>query len=299
MNSCKFLETTPDIALHGIKASSNPNNQENMQPTQAISQIPGPFQQGQIQLPPSGPPQPNILPGEHVPLSTDPSAQMLEQYTPPGDAVPEQLVQLSAVQPVHLSESELMLQQFSAAEQEDEMPAGLESYTHTLGDLANSDDMRMTPTEPGKVSPEATPDLRLSALQSGNSGAKQQRTPTGPRLPSTPLDNSLVMRERTISPGAFEGQYKGSDDEVLAAWIGELLGEAPLLPLQVHGTFFDLLGPVRGWHTLQQLKLYTSQHLEAKAVDSPRIWFTHENRRAQSWNILKQKQTTRQIIFEF
>ncbi|EKX46492.1 hypothetical protein GUITHDRAFT_152375 [Guillardia theta CCMP2712] len=37
---------------------------------------------------------------------------------------------------------------------------------------------------------------------------------------------------RTISPGAYEGQYTGSDEEVARAWISEVTGEKLEGPLQ-------------------------------------------------------------------
>ena len=130
----------------------------------------------------------------------------------------------------------MLLQQYSAQDNENEaeIPIGLEGYTMAPVDLASSDEMSLTQTELGRASPEIAPELRgLQSAESGISAARPpQRTPAGPSLPSTPLDNSPVTRERTISPGAFEAQFSGSDEEVLAAWIGQLLGETPELPLQ-------------------------------------------------------------------
>ena len=168
-------------------------------------------------------PPPQIGALEQGLASPQPIAQVLEQYTPPSVAQEED----GSVQLFQLCDS-VQLQHISIPEDEDEIPIGLEGYTKAPLDLADESSFARTDVSAGDV-----PVLAGLRNQEEAAVAKSVQRPLGPSLPSTPLEKSPVVRERTISPDAYEGQYTGSDEEVLAAWIGDLLDERPDLPLQV------------------------------------------------------------------
>jgi hypothetical protein len=88
-------------------------------------------------------------------------------------------------------------------------------YTHATQSYTNNNN-----DQNNAVSPSPLPQA-LSPAMPAAAHPIQSRKPA--QAPGSPLMERA--KERVLQPGAYEGQYIGSDEDVIVAWIHDLIGE--------------------------------------------------------------------------